>query len=390
MANSAAPPAAALADGREAAPGSLLPSATALRDTFRFVRGATGDAIRGMTLEDWDVILPQARRAGLLARLAVELDEQGFLAALPPPVQRHFLSAQVLAKKQLRDIRLEIASVAAAITPGTPVVLLKGAAYVMADLPPARGRLFGDIDIMVPERVLAATERDLVAAGWQHGEIDAYDDRYYRKWMHEVPPLTHISRRTTIDLHHSIIPRTVRLALKAEKLFAAARPVVGAASLGVLSPPDMILHSATHLLNEGEFDRGLRDLDDLHLLLGHFGSAPGFFTELVERAAELDLRRPLFYALRYTASALYRLPARHVRSAGDPNGRPAQSAGRSVARADGCAVRARLASAPRELSRLAQRYGPLPPLCALALPPPAAAHADPAPRSQGLCSPFPR
>jgi AcrR family transcriptional regulator len=57
-------------------------------------------------------------------------------------------------------------------------------------------------------------------------------------------------------------------------------------------------------LNEGKFDRGLRDLDDMSLLLRHFGTKPGFFEALVERAAELDLRRPLFYALRYTATLL--------------------------------------------------------------------------------------
>ncbi len=32
----------------------------------------------------------------------------------------------------------------------SPIILLKGAAYVMADLPAARGRLVGDLDLMVP------------------------------------------------------------------------------------------------------------------------------------------------------------------------------------------------------------------------------------------------
>ena len=42
----------------------------------------------------------------------------------------------------------------------------------------------------------------------------------------------------------------------------------------------------------------------MNLLLRHFGTDPAFFASLVERAAELDLRRPLFYALRYTARVL--------------------------------------------------------------------------------------
>ncbi len=157
---------------------------------------------------------------------------------------------------------------------------------------------------MVPKERLDAVELALRGAGWSGGDIDPYDERYYRRWMHQIPPLTHGTRGTTVDVHHTIVARTTRLDLRASKLFAAAMPIPAEPGLRTLSPADMVLHSATHLLNEGDFDRGLRDLDDLNLLLRHFGRDPEFWPRLVERAGELDLRRPLFYALRYSRKLL--------------------------------------------------------------------------------------
>ena len=39
-------------------------------------------------------------------------------------------------------------------------------------------------------------------------------------------------------------------------------------------------------------------------LLRHFGAKPDFWPQLISRAAELDLTRPLYYALHYTSSIL--------------------------------------------------------------------------------------
>ena len=42
----------------------------------------------------------------------------------------------------------------------------------------------------------------------------------------------------------------------------------------VLSKPDMVLHSATHLFRNGDFSIGLRDLCDFDWLVREFGVAP--------------------------------------------------------------------------------------------------------------------
>src|SRR3546814_1919124 len=90
-------------------------------------------------------------RAGILARLCFQLDELAALEKVPERPRRHLESARVLALKHERDVRWEVACAREVLADsGVPITLLKGAAYVMAGLPPARGRLFSDIDFMVP------------------------------------------------------------------------------------------------------------------------------------------------------------------------------------------------------------------------------------------------
>ena len=118
--------------------------------------------------------------------------------------------------------------------------------------------------------------------------------------MHELPPLQHVKRQTVLDVHHTILPETARLHPDPKKLLAAALPLNGHDGVRILAPADMVLHSATHLFHDGEFENGLRDLVDLDDLLRYFGEHTAFWLELLERARELDLTRPLYYALRYT------------------------------------------------------------------------------------------
>ena len=74
--------------------------------------------------------------------------------------------------------------------------------------------------------------------------------------------------------------------------------------LFTLAPADMVLHSAAHTFHDGEINLAIRDVTDVHDLLVHFGAEDGFWDGLVQRARELDLSRPLFYALRYASMLL--------------------------------------------------------------------------------------
>jgi hypothetical protein len=258
-------------------------------------------ALRLSVLE-WDLLIRQGRRANLLASLAHRMKARELLDGVPLRPQRHLISALRVAERQDQAMRREVQHIQLAldesgIEPG--IVLLKGVAYIMADLPTAGGRMFSDIDILAPREKLAEVESQLMQHGWQGAHHDAYDQRYYRRWMHEIPPMRHIRRGSDIDVHHTILPGTARLKVDTPALFRGIVPLRGEKRLYVLNPVDMLLHSATHLFHEGHFDNGLRDLFDLDSLFRHFGKTEEFWSKLVPRAAELGLMRPLHYAVRF-------------------------------------------------------------------------------------------
>jgi len=248
----------------------------------------------------WDRLLRQASSAGLLGRLAALAQNAGIEAGLPLAVRRHLRSALTIAEQQQRAVRWELVQLAPVLERlEGPVMLLKGAAYAAADLPPAAGRLFSDIDLLVPKAQIATAEALLTFDGWVSSHHSAYDQRYYRQWMHELPPMTHIRRKTVLDLHHNILPETARIQTRPDLILASARALPEHPRFSIPAPADLVLHSATHLFHEGEWQHGLRDLVDLDALLRHGAAEAGFWGGLIARAEVLNLGRPLFYGLRY-------------------------------------------------------------------------------------------
>lgn len=255
--------------------------------------------MKGLSLSACDVLLRQARSASMLARLAWLAEECQI--TVPDVMGRHFLSARIAEQAQRCSVIREVRHLRVVLESlGESLLLLKGAAYVATGLPPAQGRSFSDIDILVPKSQLGMLEKRLYLAGWAPTCTDSYDQRYYRQWMHEIPPLQHVVRRTVLDVHHNILPETACWHPDPQKLMTSALDIEGYPGVRSLCPVDMVLHSATHLFTEGELDHGLRDLVDLDVLLRHFGSAEGFWHALLGRAEELDLTRPVYFALHYT------------------------------------------------------------------------------------------
>lgn len=272
---------------------------------------------------DWDLLIRQGRRANLLARLAHLLIRIGLIDELPLSPRLHIISALRMVERQDVAIRWEVTCIQKALAKvGVPIILLKGAAYVMAGVPAAHGRTFSDIDILVPKNRLADVESELMLHGWHGSHHDDYDQQYYRRWMHEIPPMRHVKRGTTIDVHHTILPETGRIRVNTAALFRAAVALHSIPGLFVLQPEDMILHSAAHLFHEGGLENGLRDLNDLDSLFRCFGENDVFWDSLMPRAIELGLTRPLFYAIRYAVSVFNTPIPRRVVDAmvvGQPN-----------------------------------------------------------------------
>jgi hypothetical protein len=265
----------------------------------------TPEILSNLQLSEWDRLLPQARSAGLLARLDVLINERGLFKSVPDPVKPHLIAARRVANNDGSIIRWEVNRIAYALPrQDIPIVLLKGAAYVMLELPVARGRFSSDVDILVPKASIANVEKALIDHGWRHIKLENYDQFFYRHWSHEIPPLQHRDRGTIVDVHHTILPPTGRLHPDPEKLLAASVPLTGT-RFSVLACTDMVLHSAAHGFQDGDLARGLRDLVDIDELLRHFNSAHAdFWDQLACRAEELELSRPLYYALTWAKSYL--------------------------------------------------------------------------------------
>lgn len=257
-------------------------------------------SMAGFDDSTWDLVVRQAASAGLLGRLGALAEQHGVRAAVPAAVWRHMEAMLTIAAQQQRAVRWELVQLTQVLADlDGPVLLLKGAAYAAAGLPPAAGRLFADIDLLVPRAQLDAAEAALMLGGWIGSHHSEYDRRYYRQWMHELPPMMHIRRRTVLDVHHSLLPPTARIKTPAEPVIEAARPLQEFPRFCVPDPLDQVLHSAAHLFHEGEWEHGLRDLVDLDALLRAGAADGGYWRRLLARAGQLNLGRPLFYGLRY-------------------------------------------------------------------------------------------
>ena len=258
-----------------------------------------------LTAVQWDLLIRQSKAANLLAHLYTVLVDAGLEDKIPHQPGNHLRASNMVAQRNRLAVQWEITQLLEAVHPvAVPVVVLKGAAYAMAGLPISRGRMFHDIDILVPRSALEDVEKRLQVWGWRTTHSSGYDQRYYRTWMHEIPPMKHIKRQTVLDIHHAILPLTARLHPDSNKLLERATNGGDGSELYWLCDVDMLLHSATHLFHDGELENGLRDLVDIDSLISGFSNRYGFWKDLCDRASEMDLVRPLFYALRYAESIL--------------------------------------------------------------------------------------
>lgn len=247
--------------------------------------------------QDWTTVLAAARSANLLGSLGEKLGGAG--VATGCSADRHLAGARQLSERQRRSVRWEAQALHDALAGlRVPVVLLKGAAYAMGGFPNARGRLFGDIDILVPAESLGAVELRLMMNGWTPTVSAEYDQRYYRQWMHELPPMVNVRRGSVLDVHHTILPPTARHKPDPRKIIERATPLPDLPALRIPCAEDLVIHSVTHLVHEGEADNGLRDLYDIHCLITRHAADPGFLPRLAEYVREHGLDGPVALGLR--------------------------------------------------------------------------------------------
>jgi hypothetical protein len=281
----------------------------------------------------WTALLTIARAEQLIGTLAHRLrgmDMPGQIAAM-------LEDAHMNAEYQRRTALWEADCARRALAGyAGKTVLMKGTAYVAAGLVAGEGRHIGDLDIMAAREDLGEVEDLLLGVGgWEWVKENAYDDAYYRDHMHELPPMIHKERDRMIDVHHTILPLTARpkpdpaaMLRDAAPLPLAggvrggasevsgcqsgprqsdprqsdpppAPPTSGRGDLFVFSPADMVVHCAAHLFADGDLTGGLRNLWDMHCLVGEFSEKDeNFWPKLQARAIQHELRGAVHLAAR--------------------------------------------------------------------------------------------
>lgn len=299
-----------------------IPSVEELAPHLRLLLRAMADPRSCVALDEseWDLLLRAARSARLLGTLATRLgvtvqgvcaieanqtDAPGMLENLPQVVQRQLQGALIEARFRRHKLLHVLDAVSDPILGATTVCLaLKGAAYVLQESAWAAGRLPADVDLMVPREALDDVEQALLAAGWEFEKQDDYDQRYYREWSHELPPMRCAGMALELDLHHAILPPLGRARPDPRSVIDSSQPVAGCA-YRVPSLQDQVLHSAAHLFQDSDGSNRLRDLFDFNGLLTDClgpASTAGRVDGLVHRARELQLAPALALAAAFAAA----------------------------------------------------------------------------------------
>ena len=184
-------------------------------ETLRLIRLALNDPVSAAQLPaaELDLLLQLLRHVRVHGSFAIELKNRGAFDRLPEIARQQLESILCYAEARKRLALWELNRVAWATRdrPDLDLVLMKGCAYVMLELPIAAGRIFADVDLLVAENQLVEVESLLNSRGWKTKELSPHDDDYYRVWSHELPPIVHRERNVEVDIHHNIVPRTARL-----------------------------------------------------------------------------------------------------------------------------------------------------------------------------------
>jgi hypothetical protein len=258
----------------------------------------------------WFSFIKILRFERLLSLFAIRCEELDLLVSFPMVVQGHLKNALIMAQRQADHLKYEVSLLSDSIKTVTPQCLyLKGAAYCLANMTVSKGRLFSDIDVLVPKECLDKIEKSLLFKGWLSKPINDYDERYYREWAHEIPPLVQSRRGTVVDIHHNLVPP---ISGKAPDINAFLSQTMHVNGVTVLKPHAMLLHSCIHLIFNETFKQAHRDLYDISSIIKDYGNST-FWDEAIRLAKETGFYKELFLGCRYSSKKLgYELPPKLI------------------------------------------------------------------------------
>lgn len=267
-----------------------------------------------LSTTEWRDLILVARANSLLPRVAsILLSDVENDFHIPTKAHDHLVASirhETLFHNQvINEVKLVNAKISKALN--NKLIVLKGAGYVVAGSSAAKGRIFSDIDLLVLKDDIPKVERALHLFGFVSDTDSEYDQKYYREWAHEIPPLRHFQRGTVLDVHHNIIPVVSGRAPNIEFFFEST--IETEYGVEVLRPAAMFLHSAIHLFFSEEFTNGFRDLSDLSLLLDEIVGDVDEVDYLFELAENTGFENELFLAFRYLARVFNKQIPAHIK-----------------------------------------------------------------------------
>nr|WP_136251711.1 nucleotidyltransferase family protein [Ningiella ruwaisensis] len=241
------------------------------------------------------------REQRVLGRYCYRFEQAGVLEKLDERAQRHLNNAMQVALRQKEQVFTEVENLIKTLKSSAEyVIFLKGTAYTMCGASIGEGRIYSDIDLLVPKGDLTNCEQRLAIAGWISQAVNDYDDNYYRKWAHEIPPMAHGQTGTVIDVHHNIVPVISKASPNIQLLTQYKEEI--APNIFVLNAPAQLVHAAIHLFRNEDYRASFRDLTDLYLMMEN--QPDDFFEQAIYIASEIGFKKELALALRYVHQLL--------------------------------------------------------------------------------------
>ncbi|MFB1036443.1 MAG: nucleotidyltransferase family protein [Sinobacterium sp.] len=246
-------------------------------------------------LDTWQSVILVLREEKLLATLYHLALETAVFEHYPEFAQRHLYSASIYARRQSKQIFYEALLLQELLEKnGVTPIFLKGANYTLRSSRNSQGRICSDIDVLVKVEELDSCESLLLSQNWKSAKLTQYDDRYYRQWAHEIPPLIHPFRGTVLDVHHNLyLPisgRSPKIELFINELEFSAD------NFAVLKIPQTVMHSIIHLFMNENFSSGMRDLFDIYRLIEEH-SDESFWKDITVLARQSHFLVELQYCL---------------------------------------------------------------------------------------------
>jgi len=232
------------------------------------------------------------RAANLLSIFAHKVMREGMLYELPESFQWHITSNINYSERQQYQVGIEIDRVNLLLEEvGVSPVFLKGAAYNIEKVVSLEGRTMSDIDILVRSSEIKKTEKRLLSLGWQAKELSNYDEKYYREFAHEIPPMFDPISGTTLDIHHNLY---LPVSGKAPEESILRQNIIATSENKLVFKKHMqALHTCVHLYWNEDVSSSLRDLYDFTCLCNDSASEQ-FWDVMIETAKNMNLS-PLLY-----------------------------------------------------------------------------------------------